>query len=379
LTALGKQHFGGVVALFYSPSVQKHVINLPGGEQFLRDPLEVIEEKIRTGVVDYTTTSSSSSTTTSIPVSLTKALSQAGNNEVFHKREMRAYSTIASAEKQKKNKDVIIPIIQTSVPNQTESQYEYEFGNILFGGACNQRCPFCIGHQLDPLLSPDNLRKWPLDNLDTFITKIRDTNTKKLIFTGTRTDPQLYKYEAKLLAYMREQLPGIHVALHTNGMLAMRKLNVFNQYDTVTISVNSFDPVIYEKMHGTKHIPDIQDILKHAKIPVKLSCVLTEDNIGSVEQYLEMAAKLGVKRLALRRLFNNEHHWSLFTERNPIKFFCGNPVFNIHGMEVTHWIFEKTTGKSLNLFSNGHISEEYMLAKAPGNVRSPTSAFKNSL
>jgi len=31
LTTIGKKHFGGVIALFYSPSVQKHVINLAGG------------------------------------------------------------------------------------------------------------------------------------------------------------------------------------------------------------------------------------------------------------------------------------------------------------------------------------------------------------
>jgi len=34
LTDLGKKHFGGVVALFYSPAVQKKVLELEGGEVF---------------------------------------------------------------------------------------------------------------------------------------------------------------------------------------------------------------------------------------------------------------------------------------------------------------------------------------------------------
>lgn len=43
MTTLGKQHFGGVVAQFYSPSVQKYIMNLPGGEIFQEDVVQRIE------------------------------------------------------------------------------------------------------------------------------------------------------------------------------------------------------------------------------------------------------------------------------------------------------------------------------------------------
>jgi len=43
LTQLGKKHFGGVVAQFYSPSVQRFVVNKAGGEIFDVDPLEKIK------------------------------------------------------------------------------------------------------------------------------------------------------------------------------------------------------------------------------------------------------------------------------------------------------------------------------------------------
>jgi len=385
LTTLGKQHFGGVVALFYSPSVQQHVITLPGGEAFPRDPIEIIDEKIRTGqIYDNSTPKTTPILKSNIPNSNnnlgsdlwmfnkeSKTWVKVANREPDVREYARAYSTTTTTTT---TTDTATATDKGAVKG---ADSQYEFGNILFGGACNQKCPFCIGHQLDPQLTPDNLRKWPIDNLDRFIAKIKETNTKRLIFTGTRTDPQLYKYEAKLLALLREQIPGIHISLHTNGILSTRKMDLFNQYNTVTISFNSFDPTIYQKLHGSSQMPNLPEILEKATIPVKLSCVLTEDNITTLDQYLQTAANLGVKRLALRHLFNDEQRRRplLFTNLKPEKFHCGNPVFNINGMEATYWIFEKTTGKSLNLFSNGHISEEYVLAKAPGNVQSSSASF----
>merc|ERR1719361_1329287 len=40
LTRLGKKHFGGVISLFYAPSVQEHPVTLPGGEAFGVDIME---------------------------------------------------------------------------------------------------------------------------------------------------------------------------------------------------------------------------------------------------------------------------------------------------------------------------------------------------
>jgi oxygen-independent coproporphyrinogen-3 oxidase len=45
MTPNGKKHFGGVVALFYSPAVKKYVMNLPGGEEFVEDPVAVLRRQ----------------------------------------------------------------------------------------------------------------------------------------------------------------------------------------------------------------------------------------------------------------------------------------------------------------------------------------------
>jgi pyruvate-formate lyase-activating enzyme len=231
--------------------------------------------------------------------------------------------------------------------------------------SCNQKCPFCIGHQISEELSPNSLRSFPPKNIDKFFQTMTESNTKKVIFTGTTTDPQLYKYEEQLLHLVRQRLPGIHISLHTNGMLASRKMAIFNQYDTATISLNSFVPHIFQKLHGVKTMPDLHNVVANARIPIKLSCVLTEDNKDSIPHYLESCKRLGIKRITFRHMFGDATRWGLFREYTPSFTFCGNPVFHIDGMEVTYWTFDSTKGKSLNLFADGTLSEDYLLAKAP--------------
>jgi hypothetical protein len=75
----------------------------------------------------------------------------------------------------------------------------YDFANILFAGPCNARCPFCSGRQIDPRLSVNNLREFPPRQLDRFVELIDAPAIKQVVLTGTTTDPQLYRHEARLL------------------------------------------------------------------------------------------------------------------------------------------------------------------------------------
>jgi len=43
LTKIGKRHFGGCVALFYSPAVQEHLMSLPGGQVMEEDPVAALQ------------------------------------------------------------------------------------------------------------------------------------------------------------------------------------------------------------------------------------------------------------------------------------------------------------------------------------------------
>jgi len=116
------------------------------------------------------------------------------------------------------------------------------FANILLTGSCNQRCPHCIGRVLAARALPDNLDRFPLLNLEPFLDLLVQEGIQEISLTGTNTDPQLYPHEAALLDRLRDRLPGVRLSLHTNGRLALAKIDVFNRYDRATISIPSFRP-----------------------------------------------------------------------------------------------------------------------------------------
>ena len=90
----------------------------------------------------------------------------------------------------------------------------FDFANILFGGPCNQRCPYCVGRQLPPHLTRNNLGEYPPRNLETFAALLDRHHVKQLVLSGTNTDPQLYRDEERLIQWLRERLPGIDLPAH---------------------------------------------------------------------------------------------------------------------------------------------------------------------
>lgn len=249
----------------------------------------------------------------------------------------------------------------------------FDFANILFAGPCNLRCPYCIGRQLNPALSPPNLAEFPPRNLDALLALIRRHGIREVTLTGTTTDPQLYRHEARLLALLRDQLPPeTRISLHTNGQLALAKLAVFNQYDRVTVSFPSFEPATYFKLMGSPRVPNLAEIMRRADVPVKISAVLTADNAAEIDSFLARCAEIGVRRLVYRRLFGDTRDWSAALRRLPRRAdYRGNPVFDFHGLEVTYWQFEQTASTAINLFSDGTISTDYLLAAANRQPATP--------
>jgi len=242
---------------------------------------------------------------------------------------------------------------------------QYDFANILFAGPCNAHCPFCIGRQTDPRLSVNNLREFPPRNLDRFIDLMLTHAIKQVVFTGTTTDPQLYQHEARLLAYLRCQLPGdTRYALHTNGRLALQKLATFNLYDRACISFPTFNPVTYFKMMGVRGVPDLAQIIDRAQIPVKVSCVINDDNRHELPEYVDRCQALGLKRLTVRQLYGDPQTLPFVAGLALRGTYSGNPVYDYQGMEVTYWNFDHCNCRSLNLFSDGTISADYLLIKA---------------
>ncbi len=239
----------------------------------------------------------------------------------------------------------------------------YDLANILFAGPCNQRCPYCIGRQINPALNRNNLDEFPLRGLEAFVGLVQRHGVRQIILTGTTTDPQLYRHEARLIRWLRERVPGAQISLHTNGQLALSRMAVFNLYDRATLSFPSFDPDTFARMTGTRHMPDLAAIAREARIPLKVSCLIGPHNVAQVDEFLARCREIGLRRVVLRQMYGDTRQWRVLSHLTPVGFYRNNPVYDCDGLQVTFWNFEQTTCTALNLFSDGSISREYLLAR----------------
>ncbi|MCP4536282.1 MAG: radical SAM protein [Chloroflexi bacterium] len=240
----------------------------------------------------------------------------------------------------------------------------YDFGNILFAGPCNLRCPYCIGKQVDPALNRYNLDEFPLRNLNTFVELLRRHHVRQIVLTGTSTDPQLYRHEARLIHWLRGQMPQVQISLHTNGQLALDKMDVLNLYDRVSLSFPSFDPDTYEQMTGSRRVPDLAAIVRAARILIKVSYIVNEHNMGQIDDFMIRCHEIGIRRLVFRQLYGDLRQWNILPALTPTGTYRGNPVYDYDSMEITYWNFFHMSSTSLNLFANGTISDQYLLTKA---------------
>ena len=242
----------------------------------------------------------------------------------------------------------------------------YDFANILFAGPCNLRCPYCIGKQVNPALNRHNLDVFPPRNMETFVELLRRHRVRQIVLTGTTTDPQLYRHEARLIRWPHQRLPGTQISLHTNGQLALDKMDVLDLYDRVSLSFPSFDPETYEQMTGSRRVPNLAAIVQAARTPIKVSCVVNEHNVNQIDEFLVRCRAIGIRRLVLRQLYGTPRHWDVLPSLTPTGTYRGSPVYDYGGMEITCWNFDCTSSTSLNLFADGTISDEYLLTRAKG-------------
>ena len=242
----------------------------------------------------------------------------------------------------------------------------YDFANILFAGPCNRFCPWCVGKLLPTQVNVDSLDVYPPRGIERFIEVVNREAVERIVFTGTVTDPQLYRHEARLLGMLRERLhPAARFSLHTNGVLALRKLDVFNLYDSACISFPSFVPETYFKLMGSRRVPDLAGILRAARISVKVSAVVNEHNAIEIDGFVAECQRIGVRRLVVRKLYGETREWPILRGLPVVGSFKGNPVMSYRGMEVTYWDFDDSECRSLNLFADGTLGTSYLLTRTP--------------
>lgn len=249
-----------------------------------------------------------------------------------------------------------------------------DFANILFAGPCNRFCPFCIGRSLPERVTKSNLDVFPPRNLNAFVDEVNRRKIRQIVFTGTNTDPQLYRHERELLDLLRRRITTkATYSLHTNGVLALKKLETYSLYDKVCLSFPSFDPQTYGKMMGVNRPPDLAEIARISRSALKISCLVNEHNRHEVPEFLARCEALGIERVVLRFVFGSVQRANPLAHLSPVRRYRNNPVYDLHGMEVTVWTFDTAESTSLNLFADGTLGSSYLLtenfvesSRAPG-------------
>jgi hypothetical protein len=116
-------------------------------------------------------------------------------------------------------------------------------------------------------------------------------------------------------------------------------------------------------MTGRSQVLALAAIVEASRIPIKISTILTEQNIHEIPEIIARCRNLGISRIVLRKLIWRDARLAALSASQPTRCFGGNPVYDLDGMEVTVWDFARSGVCCLNLFSDGSISVEYQLTR----------------
>lgn len=241
----------------------------------------------------------------------------------------------------------------------SSEKFEHWFGNIHLSGPCNRACYFCIGQHMMDLDSYNTLKTWPLPHLDEFCAQLRKRPVKEICLTGTNTDPLLYHHHAELTAYLRSEFPTTDLAIRTNG--AAYTPEIFKLYDKASLSICSFNPVLYQKMMGRGVPPNIEKIIaENPKLNLKVNVILGPEILnGDLEKTLDYLASLGIKRVNLREPYGQPHIGDPLAQLPIVKEVFGMPCHRIGNTDVTYWDVHYVEVESVNLYASGRVSETY--------------------
>lgn len=240
--------------------------------------------------------------------------------------------------------------------------FSHWFGNIHLSGPCNRSCYFCIGQHMQALDPLDNLGEWPLKNIDEFVARCIERGVTEVNVTGTNTDPLLYRHTRALREYLVVNIPGLIFGIRTNG--ALDRMDVLDQYDKGSITICSFDPVVYRAMMGSGSPPDLAAIVSRFTGNLKVNIVLGPENRGhDLLETIKCYAVAGVKRVNLREPYGQPHHGNPFADLEPGKITLGMPTYYIGGAEVTYWDVHYVEVESVNLYASGRVSLDYPITR----------------
>lgn len=241
-----------------------------------------------------------------------------------------------------------------------DDDYGHWFANVHLSGRCNRSCYFCIGQHMPGVDPLDTTSAWPLPGFDDFIGACRARPIRQVCLTGSNTDPSLYSQHERFAAAVRRELPGVALALRTNGVAIGKLRAIAPLYDKASVSITSLDPELYRATMGSGSPPDLEALLRLWS-DVKVNVVLCPETAGSdLLRTLRQLADAGVKRINVREPYGQPHLGDpmrgVFPPHGTT---LGCPSYRVGDAVVTYWDVHFTEVSSVNLFANGRVTEEY--------------------
>lgn len=253
--------------------------------------------------------------------------------------------------------------------NSTKS-FKHWFANIHFSGKCNRNCYFCIGQFMQALEPFNNLNKENLDGFDDFITKCKEYKITEVALTGSNTDPLLYRFIPSLKDKLQKNLDLQMFRITTNGVRVLNNIDTWKLFDFASITFCSFETKINQEMMGGEPV-DIEKIIKNTPFDFRINILLSTKNICNNDLMLtiDKLIEAGTIKINLREPYgqpNMSKALNLFFKQNNLEFshkILGNDALIYKGCEICYWNVHYTEVESVNLYSNGKVSDDYPITR----------------
>ncbi len=193
-----------------------------------------------------------------------------------------------------------------------QGQFPQWIGNIHLSGPCNRSCYYCIGQHMMALNGQNNLDTWPLAGLEEFVDQCNARGISRVYLTGSNTDPLLYQHIEELERYLIKNIEQrrIRFGLRTNGALLARRWAALESFDSISVSITSFDAAIYMATMGQGQPPTVSLLCELAQqTDLTVNIVLCPEIVEDMDILwtLETLATVpGLKRVNLREPYGQE-------------------------------------------------------------------------
>jgi len=200
-------------------------------------------------------------------------------------------------------------------------------------------------------------------NLEKFLDKVNTNKIRYISISGVHGDPCQANNINNLIEYIRDNNKNLTISLHTNA-LHPQSTEIINQCDKATITYPSFIPYVYKDIMRVPYFFDIKKSIKKYKTPIKLSMLLPSTCTPALlDHYIYSCRGIGVKRIVLRQIMGEEPLMFPYRMLKPYyaRNFKNNKVYDVDGVEVTIWDWEKTSITGLYLMPNGKITDVFSI------------------